>query len=275
MSAVKQIVAAGFDVTRLNRVLLSLQRRIHGPYIRALNYHGVTEEQAEAFEAQLRLFAEQFVFAGYDDLLALQAGRWSHDKPGLLITFDDGLRSHAEIAAPILEEWGAVGWFMVPAGVVQGAPDGKSHTHSVEQETLSWDGLRRLDERHIVGCHTFSHRRLEASLTPEELEWEIGAAKRQLESWLGHEVKTFAWVGGEEWAYSTEAARAIRDAGFEISFMTNSAVIRPGADLLQLQRTHTEAWFTPEVVRLGLSGVIDWVYASKRKRVNRLTAASD
>ena len=78
----------------------------------------------------------------------------------------------------------------------------------------------------------------------------IVAAKRQLEDWLGHEVKTFAWV---------------------VSFMTNSAVIRPDADLLQLQRTHTEAFFPLDTVRLGLAGVSDLVYAPKRRRVNRLT----
>jgi hypothetical protein len=65
----------------------------------------------------------------------------------------------------------------------------------------------------------------------------------------------------------------IREAGFEIAFMTNNAPIRPHADLLQLQRTNVEARHDPRFVRLSLSGLYDLLYLPKRRRVNRLTAA--
>jgi hypothetical protein len=90
---------------------------------------------------------------------------------------------------------------------------------------------------------------------------------------LGHEVRGFAWVGGEEWSYSQEAAERIRAAGFGFSFMTNNAVIRPGAELLQVHRTNVEAHFDPALMRLCLSGFYDVLYLPKRRRVNRLTAA--
>ena len=125
----------------------------------------------------------------------------------------------------------------------------------------------------MIGCHTFSHRRLTAALTPEDLALEIGAAKRALEEGLGCSIPVFAWVGGEEETYSAAAAEAIRRAGFRVSFMTNSAPIRPGADLLQLQRTNVEASDPPALVDLSLSGFFDAWYAAKRRRVNRLTAA--
>ena len=72
--------------------------------------------------------------------------------------------------------------------------------------------------------------------------------------------------------YSVAAAEAIRLAGFRVSLMTNSAPIRPGCNLLQIQRTNVEASDPPALVNLSLSGFFDAWFAAKRRRVNRLTA---
>ena len=272
MNPIKRLLASAFDLTGLNRASLGLQAR--RPYIRALNYHEVPAEQADAFEDQLRFYARHFVPVGYADLMEFRAGSWPHPKPGLILTFDDGLRSHAEVAAPLLEKYGVPGWFMVPAGVVGTAAEQRPQEHTVGHPTLTWPDLRRLDGPHVIGCHTHGHRRLEASLTPAELEHEIRDAKRQLEEGLGHPVTVFAWVGGEEWTYSAAAARAIREAGVALSFMTNNAVIRPDTDPLQLQRTNVEASFPASLMRFSLSGFLDVMYTGKRRRVNRLTAAA-
>ena len=273
MNPIKHTLPNAFEVTGLNAALLALQRAPYRPHIRCINYHDVPADQMAAFEEQLRFYAKHFAPVGHDELIAFHAGHWTHEKPGLLITFDDGLRSHAEVAAPLLEKYGMTGWFMVPAAVVRNAPGSEGWEHTVVEDTLDYEGLRRLDEKHVIGCHTFSHRRLEASLTAEEIAGEIPAAKRQLEEWLEHPVDVFAWVGGEEWTYSAAAAAAIRAAGFRISFMTNNALIRPGDDLLQIQRSNIEAHFPPAVARFGLSGFFDVTYGPKRRRVNRLTSA--
>jgi len=274
MNWVKRELATAFEVTALSRTLLALQRAAFRPHIRCLNYHDIPPERAAAFEDQLRFYAEHFEPIGREDLLALHEGRWKSDKPGILLSFDDGLRSHVEVAAPLLEKFGMTGWFMVPVAAVRDAPGGCEVKHSVEQETLDYAGLRRLDQHHVIGCHTFSHRRLESSLTPDEVDFEIRGAKRRLEELLEHPVDVFAWVGGEEWTYSRAAAEAIRASGFRVSFMTNNAIFRPGDDLLQIQRTNIEADFPLEVMRFGLSGFLDLTYTPKRRRVNRLTAAA-
>ena len=272
MNPLKLALATAFDVMGINAAMLSLSRSIFRPHIRCVNYHEVAPDQAGAFEDQLRHYAKHFAPVDKQELLALHEGRWQEDKPGLLITFDDGLRSHVEVAAPLLEKYGMTGWFMVPAAIVRNAPGAKGWEHTVSQETLDFEGLRRLDRNHVIGCHTFSHRRLESSLTPEEVAWEIPESKRQLEKWLEHPIDVFAWVGGEEWTYSAAAAQAIRDAGFRISFMTNNALFRPGDNLLQIQRTNIESDFPPAVARFGLSGFFDLTYSAKRRRVNRMTA---
>jgi peptidoglycan/xylan/chitin deacetylase (PgdA/CDA1 family) len=202
-----------------------------------------------------------------------------------LLTFDDGLRSHADVVAPLLEAYGFSGWFNVPVGFVDTKPAeqqafarrnriGVEPTDRADERiALSWSDLTRLDGRHEICSHTWTHRRLAADATPQDLDLEIDQAKRRLEEGLGHEVRAFAWVGGEEWAYSRAAAQRIREAGFEISFMTNNAVIRPHDELLQVQRTNVEAHFDPALLRFCLSGFYDLLYLPKRRRVNRLTAA--
>src|SRR5688572_631852 len=102
----KQSIAAGFEASGLNSAGALVQRQLLWPWARALNYHDVPPRLAGAFEAQLRLFARDFVSVGPAELAALHAGDWPHEKPGLLLTFDDGLRSHADVVAPLLEKYG-------------------------------------------------------------------------------------------------------------------------------------------------------------------------
>jgi peptidoglycan/xylan/chitin deacetylase (PgdA/CDA1 family) len=280
----KRGLASSFDATGLNAALLRAQNGLLWPYARALNYHDVPARFAGMFESQLRFYAKHFVSVGPFELRELHSGGWRHPKPGLLLTFDDGFRSHADVVAPLLEKYGFTGWFNVPIGFVETPPaeqrafaranrlDPCASGVPDDRIALSWDDLLRLDGRHEICCHTWNHRRLSASLSPQELEHEIVDSKRRLEEGLGHEVRGFTWVGGEEWAYSRAAADVIRAAGYEVAFMTNNAVIRPHDELQQIQRTNVEASFDPRFVRFCLTGFYDALYTAKRRRVNRLTA---
>lgn len=284
MNPRKLALARAFDATGLNHALLALQR-LGGPYIRALNYHDVPHSAAAGFEAQLGLYVRYFEPVGLDQLLAFLEYRWRPRRPGLMLTFDDGLRTHAEVVAPLLERYGFPGWFAVPAGfpdfeVKDHAEFMRSRRVSYRPEEfqdgrslLDWGDLRRLDAKHVICCHSFNHRRLEAKLSDTECALEITQAKARLEEGLGHEVPVFVWVGGEEWSYSAEAARIMREAGFRITLMSNSAQIRSGDDPFQLQRTNIEADYPQSLVRFSLSGAFDLLHLPRRRRVNRLTAA--
>lgn len=286
VQAIKRRLAEGFERTGLNRLLLGLQARLLGPHVRAVNYHDVPPSLADAFDAQLRGYRERFEAVGAEELDALLDGRWPHRRPGVLLCFDDGLRSHADVVAPLLERHGFPGWFMVPIDFVSTEPRSQAafaHAHHIDVDpedwadgrvAMSWDDIRRLDSRHLIACHGASHRRLAESLDGGELEREIVQAKARLERELGHAVETFAWVGGEEESYSAGAARVIREAGFKWCFMTNNAPIRPGTDPHQLQRSNIEADFSPALLRFTLSGFYDAMYLPKRLRVNRLTASA-
>lgn len=238
-----------------------LQMRLYSPFIRVVNYHIVDADDVPNFERQLRFFARRFVPVNERDLRGLLAGGvWPHDKPGLVMSFDDGHRSHFETVAPILERHGFAGWFFVPIG----------HVETGEADAMTLDQLRSLDRRHVVGCHTDTHPRLKATLPHEALRREVLGAKAKMERHLARPVRIFCWVGGEEDAYSKAAAELVAE-GFDLSFMTNNAVVTAGTNPLQIQRTNIEAFDPLYLVNFQLSGLMDLAYAAKRRRVNDLT----
>jgi len=100
-------------------------------------------------------------------------------------------------------------------------------------------------------------------------------SKRTLEAKIGRQVEAFAWVGGEETAYSAEAARAIRGAGFKLVFATNNRLLRRSAVTSWVERTNVEAGMTLSEVAMQLSGALDLVYWAKRRRLKRRIGGYD
>ena len=269
-------VMQGIGVTALSA---ALQRVALAPFIRVLYYHDVPPALADHFARQLEFFRRHFVAASRADLeLLLAGGRWPHDRPGIILTFDDGLRSHAEVVAPLLEQAGFQGWFFAPVDLAVLPPaeqPAAATRHSVLHDCdttadprifMTEAQLRDLSVNHVVGCHTGTHVRLSDQLTPEVLQAELVTAKERLEGILGRPVDSFSWVGGEEWAYSAAAADLVA-RHFQYSFTTNTCVTRSSASRLNIDRTHVEAWFSPALVRLQLCGLMDLYYRAKRRRV--------
>ena len=281
-SLVKRSLAAALDGTGLGALGRWWQRTRAPDAARAVNYHDVPPALAGAFEAQLRFFLERYDVLDRTGLAALLAGTRRATRPGLLLTFDDGLRSHAEVVAPLLERHGVTGWFMVPGGFVD-APTGEQRAYADEhlidlagptagddRLAMTWDEVRALGGRHEIACHTWHHTRLGATVASSVVEQEVRYARERLIERTGREIAAFAWVGGEAASYSPAAARAVRDAGFTFAFMTNHDLIRPGQSHFALQRSNVEAWNPMSIVRWQVSGVMDLAYAAKRRRIDRL-----
>jgi peptidoglycan/xylan/chitin deacetylase (PgdA/CDA1 family) len=279
----KRQLARWLDRAGLLGRSLRAQTRWLGPHLRCLNYHSVPPQWAPDFDRQLVWFREHFVPVGWKELFDLQQGHWSHDRPGLLLSFDDGCRTHAEVAAPLLEKHGFVGWFFVTSAFPDvpeedQADFAREHAISAWSDgaprcALTWDQVRHLDRHHVVGCHTLEHVRLGEDLGEEELRRQVLGGKLLLEARLGHTVEAFSWVGGEEWSYGVTAARLVAEAGFRVAFGTNNAVFRPGEHPLRIERTNVEAFYEPELLRFQLAGLLDLAYAPKRRRLRRQLTA--
>lgn len=132
----------------------------------------------------------------------------------VVLTFDDGHRSDAEYAWPVLRDLGFSATFYVTAGHV-----------TKHGERISWEQLRELALSGAeIGCHGRTHAFLDTS-DGAVLDYEIAGAKRLLEDGSGFAVRHFSLPGGR---YSNEALRICRASGF-----LSVATSRPGYRILE------------------------------------------
>lgn len=110
------------------------------------------------------------------------------------LTFDDGLRTQARVAAPLLEAYGWRGVFSVPTGIVTaGRADARQAQDMCivgnESNVMSWQDVRELMARgHICCPHTISHAdlaELEQRGEMDFLKKEIGGSKAEFEAQTG------------------------------------------------------------------------------------------
>lgn len=259
-----------FDIDKL---MLYFQKiKYKDKYIRAISYHGTPKRYQNNFEKQLIFFKQNYAAVKLIDLENLINGEWKKEKPGLIISFDDGLKSNYDVAMPLLEKYGFIGWFFIPVRLIDtGNCKPQDKTGSKDCSYMNWEDIVRLSKRHIIGCHTLTHYRLFSNTSEYKLKEEIINSKEILEQKLNKRNDIFCWVGGEEETYTTKAAKYIREAGYKYSFMTNNELISYNTDRFHLQRTNIEADWPLSLVKFYLSGFMDFIYTRKRNRVNKIT----
>ena len=165
-------------------------------------FHDTPAAETQRFRDQLSWLRDHFNVIDFptftrlcDGSTALQDGR-----PAALLTFDDGLVSNYEMAAPVLEEAGMRGlFFVVPHFSMRSGADARAFY--VERIRNRPPGLTAMtpaqirdlaDRGHAIGNHTLTHARL--SISPEgEYEAEILKSAEIVESWIGRKVEAFSW----------------------------------------------------------------------------------
>jgi peptidoglycan/xylan/chitin deacetylase (PgdA/CDA1 family) len=249
--------------------------------LRAVAYHGTPKDAKDPLARQLDYFARHFWSVDEQDLERFMKGGKT-GKPIIVISFDDGLYSNYEVAAPLLEERGLVGWFFV-SSLLAGLPAPAQATFCREHEiafrdcegrvgqagrvAMSWTELADLSRRgHVVGCHTATHHRMRGEVDELTLRNEIFGAKEEMEKHLEKQIKSFAWVGGEPDTYSRLVFEALPRAGFEFAFTTQSAPFVQGEDPLLIHRTVLDADMGYAMFRLKMMGLSDLAHLSRRKR---------
>ena len=268
-------------ISGLSQFGFKIQTKFYAPFIRILNYHDVSKTDALQFEEQLKYFSKNFVNVDLKELLSFKHGNWPHNKPGLILSFDDGLKSHFEIVAPLLEKHGFTGWFMLPVNFLD-SPISAQADFAVKNKILNsdiikgkryamnWSEAKKLSHKHVIGSHTMNHCRLKKPDSKSNYSFEILESKKILQERIGDEISVFCWVGGEKWSYSSEAADFIRKGNYVVSFLTNSKPFKYGDHLHHIQRTNCEAHFNKNKVKLCLSGFFDIRYIFRRKSIDKL-----
>ncbi len=200
-----------------------------GRFLRVVNYHNTPASGRDALRNELAGYARRFAPIGLPDLDEFYAtGRWALDRPGFLPVFYEGYRNSFEVAAPICEELGITGWFMVCTGFVEcPVPEqeafARAHWIGVLPEHLAlggqrlamtWAEVAQLSRQHVVAPHTASHHGIADVITEDDMEREIAEPKRKMDAVTGQSAPAFAWLLGSPWGASERHDRAIQRAGY-------------------------------------------------------------
>jgi peptidoglycan/xylan/chitin deacetylase (PgdA/CDA1 family) len=195
------------------------------------------------FERFVRFFARFFEVISLGELLRrLESGEVL--PPSLTITFDDGYRGNATIAAPILERHGLRACFFVTTGFI-----GSDHVPEWDRELgiktmwMSWDQVRALRAAgHEIGSHTATHIDM-GTTPPDRAREEIVTANDRLERELGQASGLFAYPFGAQANMSAANQEMLRASGLRCSLSAYGGTVRAGDDLLKLRRVNISDWF--------------------------------
>ncbi|HET6274871.1 MAG TPA: polysaccharide deacetylase family protein [Candidatus Cybelea sp.] len=121
----KNVVLSGFARAGIARLGVSL----HARDALVLAYHGILREAkgepfgyhhtAAEFESHLDWLGVHCQPVGLTDFARWKRGEWQPAKPPVLITFDDGYRNNATVAAPLLRRKGFPALFFINSGYVE------------------------------------------------------------------------------------------------------------------------------------------------------------
>jgi peptidoglycan/xylan/chitin deacetylase (PgdA/CDA1 family) len=201
-----------------------------GRFVRVVNFHQTPASQRDQLRSELSELSQAYTCVTAADLDQFYlTGTWSTDRPGVLPVFYEGYREHAEIAAPLLDEFGLTGWFFVCTGfldcpVAEQRAFARSHridlarSDSSERVAMSWDDVAALSQGHVVTPHTASHDGIADVTTDEDIEREIFRPKRRLDAVTGQQAPAMAWLGGTPYGGSERHDEAVRDAGYRYVF---------------------------------------------------------
>ena len=202
----------------------------HHPLIRAVNFHSTSRSRQDGYDRQLEQYSRRFTSVNEAELREyLTTGRWHKDKPGLIVSVFEGYRNSYEILHPLIEKHGFVGWYWIITGFIDTPVPmqlGYADRHDIDMLThdypdgryaLTWEEIRRLDEKHVVACHTRSHQLL-STFDPARRREEIVGSQEQFRKHLGHRVNSFVSLTGPPHGEDATTDALVREAGFEFVF---------------------------------------------------------
>lgn len=270
---VKKCLAFFLNLTGISGLLLSRLNKIYlNQYIRIINYHDTGQVDKRNFEKQLTWYKKHFSnvnFSNFEKFLS--DGRYEkntkqrkRNKPGIMLTFDDGLAGNFETARKLLKKYGFTGYFMCSSDLVG------------TKGYMTYQQLKILiNEGHVIADHTATHHRMNEDDTKETLIHEIIDSKKTLEEHTGAEIKIFCWCGGEEQHYTKAAYDLIKQAGYKYGFMTNAKPVVKGDNPFHIQRINVEASWPLYLAKFQVCGVMDKRFDAKRKRVDARMTGSE
>lgn len=245
------------------------------PFVRVLFLHETPPETAGRFREQLAFLRDSFNVIDFETFKRLLDGSASlpDDRPAAMLTFDDGMASNYEVAAPLLEKAGMRGVFFVVPRFSQ-CSEREARSFYVARIRARAPGLTAMtpeqirdlaDRGHTIGNHTLTHACL--SETPAaSLQSEIVESAELIESWVGRRVEAFSWTF--RWNAITPQAHSLAMARHQYCFTPCSGRVDLEVDSpTLLWRTSVESSYDMAEFSFKCSRLADHISAHLRRRV--------
>ena len=259
MFLIKKIVAfVCYALGVSNLYLWFINKKYKNNYVRVINYHNTENENIELFKKQIALYQKEFEIIDYEKFKQFLNKKLSFsNKPGLLITFDDGYICQYNCGAKVLDAYGIKGLFFV-------SPKKKNDNKLIYMNNSQFKELS--DKGHSIGCHTSTHYRFNQNDDKEKLFYEIIESKQNIENAIEKAIDSFCYVGGELPVYTNESFELIKE-NYECSFTTLTQISTNKTNKLLIHRTNIESNWNMSLVKFQLSGLMDLFYKNKVKYI--------
>jgi len=231
-------------------LLARLGRRPARATGRILCYHsvgqplwGVNDVSPAAFRQHLELALE----LGYRIVPAAEIAQTGGGPNDLALTFDDGLKSVATVAAPILAEYG-LPWTLF---VVSEWAEGR---HQWDRDVmLRWDEIEGLAAAGAeIGSHSATHPNFRW-LDPDATLDELARSRQTIADRLGSAPASFAIPWGQSASWPAAVTDATHDVGYTTIY-AQSEELRPPQTVA---RTFVTRWDGERIFRALLDGAYD------------------
>lgn len=242
---VKSAIGRLADVTGAYRSSFDLSMTI-------VAFHRVNDEQSEddgltcssaRFEEFCRFFSTHFRVVP----LSQQIAACHRNEPmggTLSITFDDGYRDNAEVAAPILKRLGLPATFFITTGFIESDRVPFWDTDLTRQPGwMSWAQVRGLAQDGFeIGCHTHTHIDM-GTASPETVREELGRSRGILEETLQRRINLFAYPFGGRENICQASIDIVREEGFDCCMSCCGGLNDTLPDPYNLRRLPISNWF--------------------------------
>lgn len=218
-----------------------------------LIYHRIgtaTDDELEVRPAQFAAHLDVLTAAGCDVVsldAALDRLACGDDRPGVVLTFDDGFADVYDVAWPLLSERGWPFTVYVATAYVGATMRWEGATGDGGGRGLTWDQLGEMAASGLctVGNHTHSH------VPPAQLtESELDRCGDAIEARLGTRPRHFAYP----WGVDVPSMRGALDARFRSAATGVVGRNRHGADPLRLRRLPVRRTDPLEFFRAKVAG---------------------
>jgi peptidoglycan/xylan/chitin deacetylase (PgdA/CDA1 family) len=191
-----------------------------------------------------------YTFISADELIEILRHGAEPPRGAVWLSFDDGFKELLEAVLPVARELQIPITIFIPSGIVEGAglfpwlqrercADAGGIDGAAQNEIR--DSMSLADIKEIVrypeitlGSHTVGHT-LTTGLSDREAHFEFGESKRELESWTGKAVASFAYPEGR---FDGRESRFLAEHGYELAATTEAAFVTRESDAYLVPRFH-------------------------------------